>query len=43
MSSSEKPSTPKRLSGIERAMKDIEEGRVYKALDVDDLMNQLHS
>jgi len=31
------------LSGIELGLKDIEEGRVYHAKDVDDLMKQLHA
>lgn len=29
------------MSGIDRALKDVEEGRVYKAKDVDDLFNQI--
>ena len=30
----------KRLSAYERALRDIEEGRVYEAKDVDDLFKQ---
>ena len=31
----------KRLTGYEQAMRDIEEGRVYEATDVDDLFRQI--
>lgn len=31
----------KRISGIDKALKDVEEGRVYKAKNVDDLFNQI--
>ena len=31
----------KRMSGIDKALKDVDEGRVYKAKDVDDLFNQI--
>ena len=30
----------KRLSSYERSLRDLEEGRVYEAKDVDDLFNQ---
>ena len=29
------------MSGLDEALKDVEEGRVYKAKDVDDLFNQI--
>jgi len=32
---------PKRKSGLEEAMEDIEKGRVYKATNVEDLFRQL--
>ena len=31
----------KRISGIDKALKDVEDGRVYKAKNVDDLFNQI--
>ena len=31
----------KRMSGIDKALKDVDEGRVYKAKDVGDLFNQI--
>lgn len=31
----------KRISGIDKALKDVEEDRVYKAKNVDDLFNQI--
>lgn len=31
----------KRMSGIDKALKDVDEGRVYKAKDVDDLFNKI--
>lgn len=38
-----KPASPskKRKSGIEEAMEDIQEGRVYKANSVEDLFKQI--
>ena len=33
----------KKLSSYELALKDIDEGRVYEAKDVDDLFNQIFS
>ena len=36
------PRHPK-LSSYERALKDLDEGRVYEAKDVDDLFNQIFS
>ena len=31
---------PKRMSAYERSLRDLDEGRVYEAKDVDDLFNQ---
>lgn len=34
-------SAPKKLNGVEKGLKDIEEGRVYKAENAEDLLKQI--
>lgn len=34
-------STPKKLNGVEKGLKDIEEGRVYRAENAEDLLKQI--
>ena len=38
-----KKTSSKQQSGLDKALEDVEAGRVYKAKDVDDLFNQLMS
>lgn len=34
-------SAPKKLNGVEKGLKDIEEGRVYRAENAEDLLKQI--